>query len=269
MTSDPFEQRLSMALKAVSAHAYPETPLALPGISESASIELLGGESIGPVGTCDPWDPNGERRSIRRLGVRRVTAVVVLTLGIGSAGVGIAAATGVFSTTVGTRLIAPARGQLSQTGHWTAANVVSRVSQPGPDGSTITLQTSSSERYNGCVHLGVTGPTEPAKPGVVVCGQVFKAASPPTTSTPSTSYFPSGQWPWSTPAGESFMVLYGKAPSGTVAAKLVHGSTGAVVVSDIPLSSGFYLYPIPSSSSGGNEVEFFNGTGNEVGTAPG
>ena len=65
------------------------------------------------------------------------------------------------------------------------------------------------------------------------------------------------------------MVLYGKVPSGTVSVKLVNASTGVIVVSDIPLSSGFYLDPIPSSSSGGNKVEFFNGAGNEVGTAPG
>lgn len=269
MTSDPLEQRLSTALKSLSAWAIVETTFAPRDFAAYSSAAPLSDEPTASLGSSDVMEPSGARNRHRgRFGVRRVSAAVALAVGVGGAGAGITAATGLFSTTVGTRLIAPARGQVAPTGHWTAAHVITRVSEPGPDGSTITLQTSSSERYNGCVHLEATGPTETTR-GTVVCGQVFNGASPPTTSTPSTSYFPSGQWPWSTPAGQSFMILYGKAPSGTVTAKLVKGFTGAVVVSDIPLSSGFYLYPIPTSSSAGGKVEFFSETGNELGTSPG
>lgn len=263
MTEDLFEKRLSATLKAVSALAIPDG------------------------GTCAPmlgdWDPLSDdapaltdtslKRRVRVGGWARKLTVAALVFGVAGVGAGVAAAAGLFSTTVGTELIAPAKGQLSPSGAWTAAHVVTRIIEPGPDGSTISLQTSSSNAHNGCFHLLVTGPTEPAPgptaptgPGIVSCGEVFNAAHPWTTTTPSTTFFGSGTQPWRSPTGTSYVIVYGQAPAGTTSAKLIDTSTGAVVTGDVDVSDRFYAYPVPQRQAH-DKVVFYSAAGNEVGTA--
>lgn len=272
MTEDLFGQRLSTALKTLSSKAIPDE---IRCVAELLDWDPLADDLSSFPSVTVTVAP---RRSMHaRRGARGLTAVV-LALGMGGLGAGIAAAAGVitqfghhptareaYTESVGTRLVAPARGTLSPTGHWTATNVRTRLTVPGPDRSTISLQTSSSDAHDGCLHLLVTTPTRPSGPGVVTCSEQYTATHPTTTSTPSTT-FGSGYQTWISPTGDGYLVLFGQAPSGAVSAKLVNGQTGAVITGNEPISGGFYADPVPQKVlNKHDELVFYDATGNRVG----
>jgi hypothetical protein len=148
-----------------------------------------------------------------------------------------------------------------------ATHLVTRLTEPGPDGSTITLQTSSPNMDTGCLHLLVTDPTQPSGTGITTCSSEATATHPPTTTTPSTS-FGSGTQPWMSPSGHSYVIVFGQAPLGTTSVKLINGPTGTVVTGNVPVSDRFYAFPAPQNlTHTRDELAFYGATGNRDGTA--
>lgn len=274
MTDDVFEQRLSTALKTLSTQAIPDEAFDASDLIEWDPLAEDLGVALRGVASATTRRPLRGRR-----GTRGLTAVV-LVLGLGGLGTGIAAAAGAFTEfghpptpqeqhteAVGTALVAPARGNLSPTGHWTATNVKTRLTDAGPDGSTVILQTSSSNAHNGCLHLLVTSPTRPSGPGIVTCSEQYTATHPWTTTTPSTD-FGSGTQPWTSPTGAAYVIVFGQAPPGTSSAKLIDGRTGEVVTGDESVSGRFFADPVPQSlRHSGDQIVFYNATGDRVGTS--
>lgn len=274
MTEEHFERRLSIALRSLSTEAFPDEAV---DISELIDWDPLTEDADFVVE--DATSPSTRRPEGGRRGARGLTAIV-LALGIGGLGTGIAAAAGAFTAfghsltpqeqrtaALGSALVASARGTLSSTGHWTAPNVRTRITDSGPDGSTVTLQTSSSNAHNGCLHLLVTSPTRSSGPGTVTCSEQYTPTHPPTTTTPSTT-FGSGATPWTSPTGAAYIVVYGQAPAGTTTAKLINEPTGNVITGDEPVSGRFFADPVPRSlARSGDEIVFYNGTGEQIGSS--
>ncbi len=257
-------ERIARALKTVAVAAVPDGRV--PDFSTVACWEHLYVEDLDGDEAAT-WAGSPRRR---RLG--RSLGALVAVLALGGAGTGIAAATGAFSTE-GMKLIAPAIGQILPTGRWTAANVTTRLSETGPDGSTLTLETASADAAGGCMRLVVSAQGVAPNDGFVACGGAYSTLHPPTTHTPTNTNFGSGATrTWTSANGTRWTFVYGRSNTSRAKKVGVVAKTGAVLAT-APISNGWFILWVltaesTSQQTAGRHLVYYGPTGRQTGEYP-
>jgi hypothetical protein len=264
MTDLLTEERIARALKTVAGATVPDGRV--PDFSRVACWGHLSVEDLDGDGAAT-WTGSPRRR---RLG--RSLGALVAVLALGGAGTGIAAATGAFSTE-GMKLIAPAIGRILPTGRWIAANVTTRLSEEGPDGSTLTLETASADAAGGCMRLVVSAPGAALNDGYVACGGTYSTLHPPTTHTPTTTNFGTGATrSWTSPNGTRWTFVYGRSNTSR-ATKVAAVSKAGMVLATAPISNGWFILSVETASSAtqqtaGRHLVYYGPTGRQTGEYP-
>ena len=167
--------------------------------------------------------------------------MVVIALGLGGAGTGIAAEAGVFGPTTPPKItFGSARGLMNPADNYNAPGEVTRFVGRGPDGTTFTVVSASSHPNSGCIKLVLTAPPttqdRSIPGGCEARGNVSVPA--PTTSRPSTSDYGMNNFPWKSPHGEMYTIWYGQGPPGTVSIHLVRTVAPGPVRGQVAVPAG-------------------------------
>lgn len=256
------EALLSRALETVAEAAVPESVVpAFSGVTSLVAEELRDRERAGAgrVGST------GRHRLGRGLGA------LVAVLALGGAGTGIAAAAGAFSTE-GMQLVAPAIGQILPTGHWTAANVTTRITEPGPDGSTLTLETASADTAGGCTRLVISAPGSAASAGPVSCDVSYNPGRPPTTHTPTGTAYGTAARNWTSPVGTRWRFVYGRSQTPSAVEVGAVSRTGTVLAT-APVSNGWFILSVVTTAdttrpTAGRHLVYYGPTGRQTRAYP-
>ena len=263
MTDVMSEELLARVLKTVAEAAVPDS--VVPDVGELAGAQDPFEEDPDWEDVDGEWPPSPRRR---RLGRGLGAAVVVLALG--GAGAGIAAATRAFSTE-GTALVGPAIGTILPTGKWTAANVTTRLTEAGPNGSTLTLETASADAAGGCMRLIVSAPGTTPTGRTVSCSEAYNTLHPPTTHTPTNTAYGTATQSWTSPSGTRWLFVYGRSqtPSAT---KVGAESKAGAVLATAAISNGWFILSVPTTerTTGrtGRHLVYYGPTGNQSGAYP-
>jgi hypothetical protein len=268
MTDQLTDQVLSRALKTVAWAAVPDS--ALPELSELRERQPMFEGGLN-------WDAleaaMAPPRRRRRLG--RELGAVVGVLALAGAGTGIAAAAGAFSPQQeASALLGPATGNVLPTGKWTAANVTTRLSKAGPDGSTLTLQSASADPAGGCTRLIVSPPRPDATGTVVTCTAHFNLNHPPVTHTPTNTNYGTGgaTFPWVSPTGARWTFVYGRCPTQTAVKAAAVTRAGAILATTLISNGGWYILPVPTTENTvgqpGEHLVYYASTGKQTNAFP-
>lgn len=263
MTDVLNEVLLSRALKAVAEAAIPDS--SVPAVSEVAGWGAYDEDFDWEDAEAD-WVGSPHRHRLGR-GLGALAAVLAL----GGAGAGIAAAAGAFSTE-GVRLIAPAVGWILPTGRWTAANVTTRISEPGPDGSTLTLQTASADSAGGCIRLGISTPGAAPSEDPVSCDASFNTVHPPTTHTPTSTAYGTATKFWTSPVGKRWLFVYGRSQTPS-AVEVAAVSTSGTALATAPILNGWFILSFETTEGttqqrADRHLVYYGSTGHQTGAYP-
>lgn len=256
------EALLSRALRAVADAAVPDAAVpAFSGVTSRVAEEHLDREDV---------DVRRVRSASRhRLG--RGLGAVVAVLALGGAGTGIAAAAGAFGTE-SMQLVAPAIGRILPTGRWTAADMTTRISEPGPDGSTLTLETASADAAGGCMRLVVSARRSAPSEGPVSCALSYDPGRPPTTRTPTSNAYGTAARDWTSPAGIPWRFVYGRSQTPSAVEVGAVSRTGTVLAT-APISNGWFVLPVRTAGdatqrTAGRHLVYYGPTGRQLRVYP-
>jgi hypothetical protein len=156
---------------------------------------------------------------------------------------------------------------LAHTASWNAPTELTRLSVPGPDGTTLLVGSASSNSESGCEALAARGPGSARQQLVgAACGFAGTTSQLPTKTTPRTTFGDTTHG-WLAPTGALYAISFGQGPAGTSMVAYVTSSGSTVVKGAV--DQGWYEIAVPSTDlAKGGKVDFYATSGRLVGTGP-
>ena len=174
---------------------------------------------------------------------------------------------GTSSTIQAGQYLGAAAKLLAHTATWHAPTELTRLSVPGPDGTTLVVGSASANSESGCEALAARDPgSSPPQLVGAACSFAATAGQLPTTSTPR-STFGDTTHGWLDPTGTLYAISFGQGPAGISKVAYVTSSGSTVVMGAV--SQGWYVIAVPSTDlAKGGKVDFYATSGRLLGTGP-